>query len=103
VAWESEPVTMTANQALAADGARTDQNSTAKDDAIVFLRDALTYGPVAVSDLEAQARAAGYLGDRQRIAQCKPFRSARDALNIEPRREGFGPGSRVLWSLPDST
>jgi hypothetical protein len=40
------------------------------------------------------------LGDRQRIGQCKPFRSARDELEINMDREGFGPGSKCYWSLP---
>jgi hypothetical protein len=52
-----------------------------------------------VTDLEAEARAAGMLGDRQRIGQCKPFRSARDELEIATDREGFGPGSKCYWSL----
>ena len=32
----------------------------------------------------------------------KPLRGAREALGVVSRREGFGTGSKVYWSLPTS-
>jgi hypothetical protein len=42
-----------------------------------FLRKELAKGPVLVSELEAAARAAGLLGNGQRITHAKPFKRAK--------------------------
>ena len=68
---------------------------------IEFLRWALTPGRRLVSDIEASARADGLLGEHQRI-DTKPFRAAKMILGVVVEREGFGPGSKVYWRLPDS-
>jgi hypothetical protein len=68
---------------------------------IEFLRWALTPGRRLVSDIEASARAEGLLGEHQRI-DTKPFRAAKLMLGVVVEREGFGPGSKVYWRLPDS-
>ncbi len=67
---------------------------------IGFLRWALTPGRRLVSDIEASARAEGLLGRNQRI-DTKPFRVAKTILEVVVEREGFGPGSKVYWRLPD--
>jgi hypothetical protein len=54
---------------------------------------------VDVPKLEVMARAAGLLGEQQRIANAKPFRKAKNALGIESVRDGFGAGG-WRWKLP---
>jgi len=68
---------------------------------IEFLRWALRPGRRLISDIEASARAEGLLGEHQRI-DTKPFRAAKMELGVVVEREGFGPGSKVYWRLPDS-
>jgi hypothetical protein len=70
-------------------------------DAIGLLRWALTERRL-VRDVEAQARAEGMLGEHQRIDNAKSFRIAKQQLGVVVEREGFGPGSKVYWRLPDN-
>jgi hypothetical protein len=65
-----------------------------------FLRVALADGALGVPNLETMARAAGLLGERQRISNAKPFRKAKSALDIQSVRDGFGAGGGWLWKLP---
>jgi hypothetical protein len=65
-----------------------------------FLKGALADAAVGVPKLEAMARAAGLLGERQRITNAKQFRQAKSALGIRSVRNGFGPGGAWLWALP---
>jgi hypothetical protein len=58
-------------------------------------------GQRLVRDIEASARAEGLLGERQRIDNAKAFRQAKQVLQLVVEREGFGPGSKVYWRLPD--
>jgi hypothetical protein len=95
VAWESEPVSTTADEAL---GGGNNSDPTATDDAIEFLEAILANGPVAVSDVEKEAREAGYLKPDQPISQSKPFRSARRELRIKPSKAGMHEG--WVWALP---
>jgi putative DNA primase/helicase len=95
VVWDSEPVAMTADQAVGNSGGR---DPTHTEDAVEFLQTVLTDGPVAISKVEAEAREAGYLRSDQSLAQSKPFRAARTALGIKTRKDGMA-GGWVL-SLP---
>lgn len=97
VAWDSQPVSMTADQAIGAEG---DGEPTAKDDAISFLREALAGGAVAVPELEQSARDAGYLGPGQSISQSKPFRCARELLAIRPFQQKGKKSGGWFWALP---
>src|SRR5262249_46226486 len=54
-----------------------------------------------VPEIEAEARAAGLLGARQPLSQCRPLRDARLALRLKVIREGFGEGGRWLWARED--
>ena len=101
VSWDSEPVKRTADEILSAMSGSGDRH-TAKDEAKTFLQEALGSRPVLVSDLEAEARAAGLLGERQRLSYNKAIRAAADILGVVRRREGFGPGAVYRWSLPDT-
>jgi putative DNA primase/helicase len=92
VHWEDAPVTISADQAL---GAAEDTGSrTTKEEASDFLRDILGQGEVPAADVQQAAKKAGL--------SSKPLRSAREALKVKSRREGFGPGAVWYWSLPSS-
>ena len=91
IVWDAEPVTMTANEALAADVAGT-ESRTAKAEAMEFLEAALAEGSVPAAEINRMAREHGLTP--------KVVRSAREALRVTIERDGFGPGSKSLWSLP---
>ena len=57
-----------------------------------FLRAALVGDPVRAAELSRLAHERGLTP--------KAIRSAREALGVNIERNGFGPGSRSLWSLP---
>ena len=65
-----------------------------------FLRKALAGKPLGVPQLDMMARAAGLLGERQRITDAKPFRRAKISLGIRSVRDGFGAGGGWSWELP---
>jgi RecA-family ATPase len=89
IMYESAPITITADQALAAiEGngqARTD-----KAEASDFLQDILANGPLPAKQVKADAIGAGI--------SAKSLRSAREALNIKPEKTGFEGG--WVWALP---
>jgi hypothetical protein len=101
VSWDSKPVTRTADEILSAMSGSGDRH-TAKDDAKIFLQEVLANGPVSVPDLEAEARTAGLLGERQRLSYNKAIRAAADSLGVARKREGFGRGAVYHWSLADA-
>ena len=87
IVWESDPVTITANDALAIPEQSEDR--TATDEAVAFLRDLLSAGPMQVSKIESEARQAGI--------NSKPLRSARIRLGIKSVKSSFeGPW---VWAL----
>jgi putative DNA primase/helicase len=92
VAWETDPVTITANQAL---NAVDDQGavSGAGSEAEELLRDILAGGPVAMKDIQAEAREAGL--------SWATVRRAKDRLGVIAERDGFGSEGKWLWRLPD--
>jgi hypothetical protein len=65
---------------------------TAKADSMEFLRAALVGDPVPAAELSRVAHERGLTP--------KAIRLAREALGVEIARDGFGRGSRSLWSLP---
>jgi putative DNA primase/helicase len=62
------------------------------DEAKDFLRAELARGERPVTELEEAARRAGIAA--------KTLRSAREALGIRYRRDGFGPGAQYFYGLP---
>jgi putative DNA primase/helicase len=88
--WESEPVTVTADDAMAPVEATADSTEIAN--ACEWLRDLLVPGPVEAREV---LRLAGDQGFNHRMAQ-----RARQKIGATTQREGFGKGSRVLWSIP---
>jgi putative DNA primase/helicase len=89
VAWESEPVTITANEALAAEAAGGDQR-TARADAEEFLSAILVSGPMAQKEIKEAVEGAGLAW--------ATVRRAKDRLGIKPHKSGMdGPW---VWALP---
>jgi hypothetical protein len=64
-----------------------------------FLRNVLACGALGVLQLEAMARAAGLLGEGQRITHAKVFKQAKKSLGIRSVRDGFGCGGAWAWVL----
>ena len=84
---------ITANQVLAAE-AETGERRSALTEAEDFLRESLASGAVAAKDIEELADAA--------MISKATLRRAKGSLKVEVLREGFGPGSTVMWKLSDS-
>jgi hypothetical protein len=90
VVWDSEPVNMSADEAMAAGSS----SSTARiADAKDFLRDALANGPRSAAEITEQAEADGI--------KERTLRRARGALNIIITKLGFADGWQ--WELPPDT
>ena len=64
-----------------------------RQEAMEFLQAALAGGPVPAAEVKRMAREHGLTP--------KTARSAREALKVKITRDGFGPGSKSLWSLPE--
>ncbi len=89
IAWETEPVSMSADSALAAHEA-SDESRTGKEEAIDFLKSVLAGGKIAANVVKSQATSIGITA--------KSLRSAREALHIVTGKEGMeGP---FTWELP---
>lgn len=89
VAWEPDPVSVSADDALAGDrdegGGRTE-----RDDAAEWLADLLAHGPRPARDVERDARDAGY--------SIATVRRAKAAIGVESRKPAFG--GPWEWTLP---
>ena len=94
VVWDTEPVSITANQALAAEAAGTEHRN-ARAEAEDFLREALANGAVPQKDIKADAEGAGL--------SWATVRRAKDQLGVVAKREtdgAFASGAgRWVWSL----
>ena len=73
--------------------ADSDEERSALDEAATFLKDFLGMGAQRATDVKAAARKAGIASDRT-------LARARQAVGVETRRDGFGPGTVYWWSLP---
>jgi putative DNA primase/helicase len=89
IMYESSPVTISADQALAALSGNGERKSE-KFEAIEFLKETLKDGPMAVKDVKKEASGAGI--------STKSLRSGREALRIKPEKAGFEGG--WVWKLP---
>jgi hypothetical protein len=74
------------------DDAAGSETRTAKADAMGFLQAALAGDPVPATEVSRMACEHGLTA--------KAIRAAREALDVKIARDGFGPGSKSLWSLP---
>jgi putative DNA primase/helicase len=93
--WDVQPVTITANEALAAEGSGVEVQ-TDRAEAEELLRDCLSDGPRPVTEIEAEAKGAGI--------SWRNIRRAQKALGIKPYRkaesgDGLGKSGRWYWSL----
>jgi hypothetical protein len=83
VVWDDEPVTITADEALAA--AAKGRTS----GAIAFLEQVLSDGPVDQTEIVRLGKEAGYSE--------KHLRTAREKLGVTPKKEGFGANGKWVW------
>lgn len=88
VAWEPDPVNVSADDALAGDrdegGGRTE-----RDEAADWLRDYLSHGPKLARDVLTESKEAGF--SKRTIDRAKP------AAGVRTRKEAFGGG--WVWEL----
>ena len=87
VAWDSEPVTVSASEAMRASH---DNSATKVDEAVVFLREQLSGGPATPEAIIAKA-ATVKIGERT-------LKKGKKKLGVVSRKSAFGAG--WLWDLP---
>ena len=90
VVWDSEPINLTADQALAKHNHGSEDRASARRDAIDFLRKKLADGPKPAKDLTEEADALGI--------SARTLARARKDLEIGAQKDGFDGG--WLWELP---
>lgn len=90
VAWEAEPVRMTADEAFAAE--MSDESGSECQEAAEWLRDVLSGGSLPAKEVMKLAARNGISDSTLRRAKSK--------LKVESQRCGFGKGSQVVWELP---
>jgi putative DNA primase/helicase len=97
VVWESAPVSISADEALrATDAPGEDDDMSRRREAEDFLREILADGAtLQASEVKRQAV--------ERLISIATLRRAKDAVGVRVSRNGFGPGSVVMWSLCPST
>jgi putative DNA primase/helicase len=95
VVWDSAPVTVSADEALAPTSNRTSQQP-ALIDAANLLELLLISGPLAAKDVFCEARDAG--------VSVASLRRAAQILRVKKRRVGgVAGGGHWIWELPDSS
>lgn len=80
----------TAVEILGACEADPDERAEGQD-AAAWLEDLLSAGPMAAADVKATAQKAGHAW--------RTVQRIREKVGVETKRDGFGPGSRCVWSL----
>ena len=93
VAWEPDPIELSADDALAPEHG-DDGATSAVDEAVNWLRDMLSDGPMPAGDVKHTA-------DRDGI-KARTLDRAKVKLRVEAEREGFGKDGRWVWRLPHS-
>jgi hypothetical protein len=93
VEWETDPVAVTAESALAAESADADEQAE-RQECDRWLRNTLTTGPIPQPEIEASGRDAGF--------SLSALKRAKSRIGARSYREGFGKGSKCYWTLsPD--
>jgi hypothetical protein len=90
VVWDEAPVSIDAAGLLAA-AAGDDEERSALGEASDWLGELLALGPRPVSEVLRDARRDGHAE--------RTVKRAKLRLGVQSSREGFGPGSKVLWFL----
>ena len=85
VVWEHDPVTITADEALAAAA----KNKKASSAAVDFLEQLLRDGPVDQTEIVRLGKEAGFSE--------KNLRMARENLGVKSKKEGFGAEGKWVW------
>jgi hypothetical protein len=83
--WEEEPISVTANEALAPAEERSE-----RDEAAEWIQDQLAHGPRPVKELQSEANAAGLGWDTVKKAKAK--------VGVKSTKRGFSGG--WAWALP---
>lgn len=65
----------------------------ATDSAVELLLESLADGPVEANEIRKQAVAVGI--------SLRTLERAKSELEVVSKRQGFGPGSKIFWALPD--
>jgi hypothetical protein len=81
-------------------GSTGDNGGGLAHEAAEFLKIVLAAGPADVLEIESEARTAGLLAEGKSVSQSKPFRSARNTLNVQVEKVGFKSGAKWQWRLP---
>jgi hypothetical protein len=94
IAWEHDPVTMTADDALATENSseakRPGPKPAARNKAAEWLQNVLKTGPMEAGKIKEEAKEAGYAW--------RTVQRAKDDLGITPDRHQFG--GAWIWRLP---
>ena len=91
VKWDDAPVTMSADEAMAAIAGGVEGKSILEE-AKQLLNELLAHGGMAAKDVKGAADA--------HMISLATLRRAKSAIGVKVSRDGFGPGSSVIWSLP---
>jgi hypothetical protein len=86
VVWDRDPVTKTADEALAATVKKAGPSA-----AVDFLQQALSDGPMEQAEIVQLGQEAGFSE--------KSLRAAREKLGVKSRKEGFGTSGKWVWVL----
>jgi AAA domain-containing protein len=97
ISWGTQHIDESADEALSPP---EKPDPTMTSDAVELLRIVLANGPMAVADIEREARAARLLGEDQELRKSKPFQSAKKILGIATHKSDFAGG--WTWSLTPS-
>jgi hypothetical protein len=90
ISWETEPVWLTANEALAMEAGSATTATKPREAAVEWLQELLLLGPLSANEVRAQANEAGLFWGTVRRAQA--------ALGIKPGKSDFG--GPWMWELP---
>jgi hypothetical protein len=97
VEWESEPVPITAEDALRAESEdrRDRSEASERSEAGAWLKEVLAAGPVPAMEIEASGRNVGF--------SLKTLKRAKQDVGVESSRQGFGKDAVWSWRLPDAS
>ena len=91
VEWEPKPLSLCADEALSADKTLMEIKRE-REEATAWLRDVLAEEPIPVKDLQRMGRESGHAW--------ATIRRAREEIEAESKRQGFGRGAVWYWVLP---
>jgi RecA-family ATPase len=92
IKWEPDHVSITANEALAADLASGTERQASREEAEDFLKTLLGNRSKPTKDVKSEAEAAGL--------SWATIRRAKDRLGIKAKREGYGTDGQWVWVSP---